>query len=354
MKTNKIIKIFAISLFIISFAIAPLQTSATEMYFEDITEPTVKAEEIKQEIIATPPCELLKNTGEHLFVEPEIKEEIKQPNEQTSPDKTDEKDNNKKPEPQKNSKYPYVGRLVIPSVGIDVACYAGYEQEIVDAKNSAAYFYGYGHIIIGDHKNQGFSAIKSCSTGTKAKMITNNGTETYTCVGKIQGHNTGYELTDANYASIKNLYPGAIACYTCNDNWKNVTIVFFMPDSEMNKQTDPTQPETPPAPDIEKPSGYGCAEGKHIWSDWKFEWAGSTNGKEFHWESHECAVCHDEEWELVYDYIPEPTPEPTVPEENTEDNTKTETTTETIPQESEETVNTEINTTESVVENTES
>ena len=91
MKTNKIIKIFVISLFIISCAIAPLQTSATEMYFEDITEPTVKAEEIKQEIIATPPCELLKNTGEHLFVEPEIKEEIKQPNEQTSPEKTESK-----------------------------------------------------------------------------------------------------------------------------------------------------------------------------------------------------------------------------------------------------------------------
>ena len=36
-------------------------------------------------------------------------------------------------------------------------------------------------------------------------------------------------LTDSDYNSIEGMYPDALVCYTCNGNWRNVTIVFFAP-----------------------------------------------------------------------------------------------------------------------------
>ena len=131
----------------------------------------------------------------------------------------------------KNSFDSYIGRFVISSSGVNVACYNSASQATVDASDSAAYFRTNGHVAIGDHVNQGFSAIKSCSVGTKATLTTSNGVENYTCVGVIKGHNTGEDLTDANYKSIEDLYPGALVCYTCDGNWQNVTLVFFYPDN---------------------------------------------------------------------------------------------------------------------------
>ena len=121
----------------------------------------------------------------------------------------------------------YYGRFQIPDVGVDVACYESAEQSVVDAKDSAAYFYACGHWVIGDHVNQGFGAIKRCEIGDGAQMVTLQGVEHYTCVGLIQGHNMGTALTDLDYRPIDDLYPDTLVCYTCNDNWRNVTIVFF-------------------------------------------------------------------------------------------------------------------------------
>ena len=131
----------------------------------------------------------------------------------------------------------YYGRFQIPDVGVDVACYESAEQSVVDAKDSAAYFYACGHWIIGDHVNQGFGAIKGCTVGDTARMVTPHGVEQYTCVGLLRGHNTGTELTDWDYKPITDLYPDTLVCYTCNENWRNVTMVFF----ERNKTGDGTQ-----------------------------------------------------------------------------------------------------------------
>ena len=123
----------------------------------------------------------------------------------------------------------YVGRWVIPSTGVNVACYASGSQATVDAYDSASYYRGYGHTVVGDHNNQGFNAIKLCEVGTMAYLETPTGRIIYTCVGKITGHNTGVILADDNYNSIDSIFPGTLVCYTCNDNWRNVTLVFFSP-----------------------------------------------------------------------------------------------------------------------------
>ena len=208
----------------------------------------------------------------------------------------------------------YVGRFKIPAVGVNVACYASSSQATVDAADSAAYFYTSGHLTIADHKHQGFSAIRSCSKGMKGSLSTSSGTKNYICVDRINGHNTGYELTDANYNSIDSMYPGTLVLYTCNENWQNVTIVFL-------------KLEGAPDPEHEGEPVYGCAEGEHLWTEWKLEWTGESGGRKFHWESHECKICYEEEWELIYDTeAPEDTEtsEETIPpsEESSEESTE--------------------------------
>lgn len=122
-----------------------------------------------------------------------------------------------------------LGRWSIPSVGINVACYKSWEQSVCDAKDSACYFTLGDMDVIGDHWNQGFNAIKSCTPGTKAYLETSSGTKTFVCTKIFTGHNTG-NLTDDDYNDISRGYnTGGITCYTCNDHWSNVTIVFFQP-----------------------------------------------------------------------------------------------------------------------------
>lgn len=57
------------------------------------------------------------------------------------------------------------GRLVIPSVGVNVALFDGHAQRFVDAKDSAAYFLAGNTMLVGDHWNQGFSKIKTATPG---------------------------------------------------------------------------------------------------------------------------------------------------------------------------------------------
>jgi len=121
------------------------------------------------------------------------------------------------------------GRWKIPGVGVNVACYYSASQSVCDARDSACYFEYGSQMVIADHVNQGFNAIKSCSVGTVAYMDTGNGMQKYVCTGIIKGHNTGPQLTDADYNDIWSMNPGGITCYTCNDCWQNITIVFFQP-----------------------------------------------------------------------------------------------------------------------------
>lgn len=119
------------------------------------------------------------------------------------------------------------GRFTCPSVGIDVAIFAQSSQAVTDAADSANYFQLGGSMIVADHVNQGFNRIKSMGVGTLCYIETGSQTKTYRVTGKINGHNTGYDLTDSNYNSILGSAP--LILYTCNENWQNITIVFCTP-----------------------------------------------------------------------------------------------------------------------------
>lgn len=126
----------------------------------------------------------------------------------------------------------YIGRWSIPSVRVDVGIYRQYADEggpIVDAWDSATFFYtNSGCTVIGDHNNQGFNAIKRVKIGDMAYIEYENGNvDTYVCVDVVAGHNKVYYLSDADGNSLYDIYQGKLLCYTCNDNWRNVTVVVF-------------------------------------------------------------------------------------------------------------------------------
>lgn len=137
-----------------------------------------------------------------------------------------------------------VGRLKIPSVGVDVAVYDvtwyalqhttksdNYTQAVTDAWDSAAQIVYLGQTVIGDHNNQGFSAINNCSEGTYAYIDMGDSTLTYVCTGIQHGRNPCGYLTGADGDSVFTSYfnPNGLTLYTCLDHNFNVAIVTFQP-----------------------------------------------------------------------------------------------------------------------------
>lgn len=126
-----------------------------------------------------------------------------------------------------------VGRLVIPSVGIDVALYTDGEgetekeklQNICDREDSAAFFCdGIGYLIA-DHNNQAFRVLEHVSLGDKAFILRGHSILSLECDLRMDGHNYGQGIVDegGNYISSLSDY----VCYTCQDNWNNVSIAGF-------------------------------------------------------------------------------------------------------------------------------
>lgn len=137
-----------------------------------------------------------------------------------------------------------VGRLRIPSVGVDVAVYDvtwyslqhttesdNYTQAVTDAWDSAAQIVYLGQTVIGDHNNQGFSAINNCSEGTYAYIDMGDSVLTYVCTGIQHGRNPGGYLTGADGDSVYTSYfnPNGLTLYTCLDHNFNVALVTFRP-----------------------------------------------------------------------------------------------------------------------------
>ena len=119
-----------------------------------------------------------------------------------------------------------VGRLVIPSVGVNVALFSGSSQAIVDAQDSAAYFSAGNAMVIGDHWNQGFTKIKSCTVGTKAYIYRGDSIETLTCTNVCRGINNDYDILyeDGTSATTSSW----LLMYTCNGaNYHDITITFW-------------------------------------------------------------------------------------------------------------------------------
>lgn len=119
-----------------------------------------------------------------------------------------------------------VGRLVIPSVGVNVALFSGSNQAIVDAQDSAAYFSAGNSMVIGDHWNQGFTKIKSCAVGTKAYIYRGDSIETLTCTNVCRGINNDYDIL---YEDGTSATTGSwLLMYTCNGaNYHDITITIW-------------------------------------------------------------------------------------------------------------------------------
>ena len=120
----------------------------------------------------------------------------------------------------------FAGIFAISSVNVGVKCYYSTQQVICDAPDAACLFKVQQHWVIADHNYQGFDKIKGCQVGDVAYGPDNR---VYRCTSVIKGVNTGSLLTTTDGTRIDNMYPGSLVAYTCNDNWQDVTIVFFEP-----------------------------------------------------------------------------------------------------------------------------
>lgn len=132
-----------------------------------------------------------------------------------------------------------VGRLVIPSVGINVAFYyvdKVYEnvdlaQRVTYAWDSATFYKYNGTEVIADHSNQEFSALKYVSVGAEAYVDYGSYQQKYVCTKFGYGHNDDGQLQDENYNAIYyyDYNDGGITCYTCNGSSYNIILVCFQP-----------------------------------------------------------------------------------------------------------------------------
>ena len=140
---------------------------------------------------------------------------------------------NRQVEQEISGKPGMVGRRVIPGVGINVALYTDGEgateaemlQNICDREDAAAFFCdGLGYLIA-DHNNQAFRVLDSVSLGDKAFILRGHSILSLACDLKMDGHNHGKGIVDAegNFVSALSDY----VCYTCQDNWNNVSVVGF-------------------------------------------------------------------------------------------------------------------------------
>lgn len=216
----------------------------------------------------------------------------------------------------------YLGRFQIPSVGVNVSCYASYSQSTVDADNSAAYYYDDTHTIIADHVNQGFGAIKSCEEGTVAYFSSSDDTIEYECVAVMAGINTGSNLTTTDGTDISEIYPCTLVCYTCNDNWQDITMVFFkVAGTDINDIPDEYEPDTNFYPDNNGKTP--CFSGTHNWETFEtFEYWG-VEGEyrvKYRQDTYFCSSCNSYYTkttfiEKEYDYLNNPAP--IEPEETT-------------------------------------
>ena len=129
------------------------------------------------------------------------------------------------------------GRLLIPSVGIDVALFNEGDnkenkstevlrQDIVDLEDSALLYYDdpVGNIIA-DHSNQDFARLPEVKVGDAAYILSGDRMVTLECVFATDGVNTGYGITDMDGGWHHD--DADYVCYTCLEDWTHIQMVGF-------------------------------------------------------------------------------------------------------------------------------
>ena len=123
----------------------------------------------------------------------------------------------------------FSGRLYIDDIDIDVALYNSNKQDVVDRKDSAAYFnlsYAPNSMIVADHNTHAFRSLEETRVGTIARIEKEDGTIIrYKCISTFKGHNTGKGITDQNGNSV--VGKSDLLMYTCFDGWRNVWVTLW-------------------------------------------------------------------------------------------------------------------------------
>lgn len=127
------------------------------------------------------------------------------------------------------------GRLIIPELGINVALYScnpdediNYAQYIVDCEDSADYYTRNGTIIIGDHKNQGFSGLYDAYVGEYAYILHSDGSVTKLVCERKTDHGTNSGPLYDEYGNMASMCSQPLMMYTCNPaGWWDITIVYW-------------------------------------------------------------------------------------------------------------------------------
>lgn len=135
-----------------------------------------------------------------------------------------------------------VGRLVIEDVGITVALYTmngtdiDHDQAVVDKKDSAGWGdyteFGESSHLIADHNYQEFKNLCDVTPGTSvARILHSDGTEDRYICTRIDndGTNDGEYIYDSDGENVAFMDSALLYMYTCNSNWRNVTITFWYP-----------------------------------------------------------------------------------------------------------------------------
>lgn len=120
------------------------------------------------------------------------------------------------------------GRLVIPSVGINVAVNLPGEdaQATADAPDSACWMeYAFDlNPVIGDHVNQDFGALLRVQSGDECMIVKDGIPYRYVCTAVRHGQNTEEDVIDENGDSIFRRGEDKLCMYTCENGWRYVFI----------------------------------------------------------------------------------------------------------------------------------
>lgn len=137
-------------------------------------------------------------------------------------------------------RYGMLGRLIIPSAGIDVAIFDdrlgssadSKFQDITDDYDSAAIFYDGNANLIADHNNQSFSVLGYVSVGDTAYIVASDCIQILKCNLVTEAHNYGAGIVNDSGAAIS-AYSNYL-CYTCMEDWTHVRAVGFLVSAQEN------------------------------------------------------------------------------------------------------------------------
>ena len=120
------------------------------------------------------------------------------------------------------------GRLVIPSVGINVALNLPGEdaQAVTDEPDSACWMeYAFDlNPVIGDHVNQDFGALPRVQSGDECMIVKDGVPYRYVCTAVRHGRNTEEDVIDERGDSIFRRGEDMLCMYTCENGWRYVFI----------------------------------------------------------------------------------------------------------------------------------